>query len=236
MTIYLSRLFLENQQRTVRHDLGDSSQLHRTILKAFGNAPVGVPARDHFGVLFRIETIPDTSNLTRLLVQSTVLPDWSHLPSGYLGQSPLSAANPSVRMLDHEYAAIQDGMVLIFRLRANPTKRISNRNPDRPDPLLGKRVELLREDDQIAWLVRKGEQHGFQILATETSSDVPDVRVTQAEKAHGTRRNQPRTTFGTVVFNGRLTVTHRELFIQSLVDGIGSGKSFGFGLLSIAAG
>ena len=40
--------------------------------------------------------------------------------------------------------------------------------------------------------------------------------------------------FGAVLFNGRLEVTDAERFQQTLATGIGSGKAFGFGLLSIA--
>ena len=36
------------------------------------------------------------------------------------------------------------------------------------------------------------------------------------------------------MFDGRLVVTDAALFRQTLVQGIGSGKAFGFGLLSVA--
>jgi CRISPR system Cascade subunit CasE len=42
--------------------------------------------------------------------------------------------------------------------------------------------------------------------------------------------------FGAVLFEGRLEVTDRELFLTALREGIGSGKAFGFGLLSVAGG
>lgn len=237
MTIYLSRLFLNNQNREVRYDLGDCHRLHSRILKSFGKAPDGIPARDHFGVLFRPETVEDSSGLTRLLVQSNAVPDWSHLSVSYLGDPPNPVSNLSLRTLDTDYARIGEGMPLTFRLRANPTRRISNRNPDRPDALVGKRVDLLREADQIDWLYHKGEQHGFRLL--ETTTNIPDVQAARREKTHGKRRaldqSIARLTFGTVVFNGRLEVTDRALFLQVLVAGIGSGKAFGFGLLSIAS-
>jgi CRISPR system Cascade subunit CasE len=37
-----------------------------------------------------------------------------------------------------------------------------------------------------------------------------------------------------VLFSGRLEVTDAALFRDALAKGIGSGKAFGFGLLSIA--
>jgi CRISPR system Cascade subunit CasE len=40
--------------------------------------------------------------------------------------------------------------------------------------------------------------------------------------------------FGNVLFDGRLQVTDAEVFRRTLTQGIGSGKAFGFGLLSVA--
>jgi len=41
-------------------------------------------------------------------------------------------------------------------------------------------------------------------------------------------------TFSSVVFEGRLKVVDRVLFLESIKNGIGSGKAYGFGLLSVA--
>jgi CRISPR system Cascade subunit CasE len=40
--------------------------------------------------------------------------------------------------------------------------------------------------------------------------------------------------FGSVLFEGRLKVTDKEKFLDVLYAGIGTGKAYGFGLLSIA--
>src|SRR5438874_2419579 len=119
MTIYLSRLFLDNRYRQVRHALGDCHQMHRVILRAFGTAPNGTSARAHFTVLFRAEPVGNAPGLTRLLVQSTAEPEWSYMSKGYLGESPVDATNPSIRVLDAEYKRITSDIQLVFRLRAN---------------------------------------------------------------------------------------------------------------------
>jgi CRISPR system Cascade subunit CasE len=41
-------------------------------------------------------------------------------------------------------------------------------------------------------------------------------------------------TFGSVLFEGVLQVTDPDGFRETLATGIGSGKAYGFGLLSIA--
>jgi CRISPR system Cascade subunit CasE len=101
-------------------------------------------------------------------------------------------------------------------------------------------VELRREEDQLAWLARKGEQGGFRLVGVAVQPDLPDTRVTTAEKVRGQRPAHDDAArmalrFGAVVFEGRLEVTDREVFLRTLHQGIGSGKAFGFGLLSVAS-
>lgn len=206
--LYLSRLIVDALSRPARRDLGDCHQLHRTVLGAFPQAPAGIPARDHFGLLYRAEPVDGAPRLIRLLVQSNVAPDWTRLPPGYLGPDPDMRGNPSVRSVSPEYEHIQDGMALIFRLRANPTKKLSDRTPGSENKLLGKRVALLREDDQLAWLARKGERHGFRLLETAARPELPDVRASTAENVRGRRPAHDGVAamplrFGAVIFAGR---------------------------------
>jgi CRISPR system Cascade subunit CasE len=68
---------------------------------------------------------------------------------------------------------------------------------------------------------------------------VRDARAANQEKARGWRPGRDGTAamplrFGAVSFEGRLEVTDLDAFRVTLRDGIGSGKAFGFGLLSVA--
>jgi CRISPR system Cascade subunit CasE len=122
----------------------------------------------------------------------------------------------------------------VFRLRANPTRRISDRDTTQAERWRGKRVELRREDEQIAWLERKGETSGFRLLTVQARPDVQDIRTATRPVAFGMRPVTGRMSFGNVLFDGRLQVTDAEVFRRTLTQGIGSGKAFGFGLLSVA--
>lgn len=224
--LYLSRLRLTIRNRDVQRDLSDCHSMHRRLLLAFPNLGGVIDARDRFGVLYRLE--PGAHDID-ILLQSTEQPDWSRLPDGYLRES----ATPAKRV-DPLYAAITAGQHLLFRLRANPTRRISDRNTTQGERWRGKRVELRREEDQYAWLRRKGEQSGFIPLALRAHPALPDVRAT-AIGAHVIGRHPAgRLTLASVTFEGRLRVTDPDAFRQALWQGVGSGKAFGFGLLSIA--
>jgi CRISPR system Cascade subunit CasE len=237
---YLSRLILDPLRRPVRRDLADCHQLHRTLLRGFPKVPEGAAARAHVGLLYRTESYERHPHLIRVLVQSTLAPDWANLPPDYLGPSPDERPNPALRSVDEVYGQISVGMQLTFRLRANPTKRISDRTPGRENMLLGKRVALLSEDEQIAWLERKGVDGGFRLLGVRTCPEIRDVHAANQERVRGRRPSRDGAApmllqFGAVLFDGCLEVSDADVFRMTLRNGLGSGKAFGFGLLSVAA-
>jgi CRISPR system Cascade subunit CasE len=238
--MYLSKLMLNPRSRAVRRDLADCHNLHRTLLSAFPQAQTEA-SRDEFGLLYRIDTSPRTGDVTAI-VQSQIAPDWHELPDGYL----LDAENnPACKAVDMAYEALRKGRQLVFRLRANPTRKIDTKT--RPDGKKsnGKRVEIRSEENQIAWLQRKAELHGFRLLSVRVNPGVANLRVAPENKVFGWRGSngddqgsnggaKRRLTFGAVLFEGLLEITDAERFKQTLADGIGSGKAYGFGLLSIA--
>ena len=114
--MYLSRLILSVRSRDVRRDLANCHELHRTILRGFPGLPAepgaNGDARARLGVLFRVESHPRTG-ATSVLVQSSVEPDWSHLPSGYLLETGGAPPNPERKSVDAAYASIGAGDELL---------------------------------------------------------------------------------------------------------------------------
>lgn len=155
--------------------------------------------------LFRVEEESGGISL-RLLVQSRVLPSWQNLavPTDYLRDIP------QVKSFN---PALTAGQLLSFRLRANPTVRRE-----------GKRLGLYRAAERLAWLSRKATENGFSLLtATEISERSPECQA-KSNKA----------VFSAARFEGVLRVLDPENFSAALAGGIGAGKGFGFGLLSIS--
>lgn len=233
--MYLSRLVLNPRSRAVRNDLSDCRNLHRTILSAFPQANNDHGgARAEFGLLFRADADPRSGRVT-LLAQSSAEPDWSRLPKDYLLDDFDGFDNPAVKRLDDKYDALGVGARLRFRLRANPTKRLPLLIENRIGKERGKRVEIFGEEEQLDWLRRKGEQHGFRLLAARVNPNVVNARANPEGKVIGWReRSQPPMKFGSALFDGELEIADAEKFRQALAGGIGSGKAYGFGLLSIA--
>ncbi len=235
--LYLTRLLLNPRSRQVMSELAHPYEMHRTLTRAFPGESDGGPGR----VLFRLEE-DRLSERPMVLVQSEKNPTWSFLDglSDYLTGDVETPKN-----IMPAYQSLHNKQILRFRLRANPTKRIATQD----DPMKGKRVELARENEQIEWLMRKGLERekgvpgGFELLLREvrdTRGEVrllPRVDVSTEGKQKGHKRYGASghvTTHLAVLFEGLLRVTDKDGFLETLIRGIGSGKAFGFGLLSVA--
>ncbi len=210
--LYLSRLVLDPRSRRVQNEVATPYEMHRTVMAAFAD---GCRERGE-RVLYRLDPLRGEAALV-LLVQSHAEPDWGFLRGepgarGYLAEG--WGENPAVKRFRPRFSA---GQVLAFRLRANPTVRRA-----------GKRLGLYRDEEQLAWLKRKGEAAGFAPLA---------VRVSCEDLVGGTMRRagaEHRLKLLSVRFDGHLRVSDPERLARAMEAGIGSGKGFGFGLLSLA--
>lgn len=220
--MYLSRLILNPRSRQVRSELAQPYEMHRTLLRAFpqGKVQVERTADDAIGLLYRVDE-DARSGALHLLVQSQQAPQWDFL-AGREYLLPV-ADNPAMRKVDLQ---LQPGQVLAFRLSANPTKRLSAGKGNK-----GKRVGIYKEQEQEAWLQRKGDQHGFRVLHVQLShSDM----LKQADVIRGEGGDVHDLKLFSIQFDGVLQVVDAERLVHAISAGIGSGKAFGCGLLSVA--
>lgn len=202
--MHLTRLTLDPRSAQARRDLGDAYEMHRTLARAFVADAQSVPAR----FLWRLEAGSNAWATPVVLVQAATAGDWSALQAlpNYL-QRPVE----SKRLTLEEW--VEGGARYRFRLQANPT--VTHQ---------GKRYGLVGEAEQLAWLGRQGERHGFSVeAALATASDIL-----------ASRKGESRISLQRVCFEGRLQVSELAAFSRALTMGIGPGKAFGCGLLSVA--
>lgn len=120
-----------------------------------------------------------------------------------------------------------------FQVRVNPTRRVKldKRTGNRTEK--GLREPLIIEKDLISWLLRKGREGGFSIPNVEEGMECSDALTIIHEGRMNFRKYQHRGHHASVQFSGVLKVENSELFKQTFQNGIGSAKSFGFGLLML---
>ncbi|WP_406708213.1 type I-E CRISPR-associated protein Cas6/Cse3/CasE [Tessaracoccus caeni] len=217
--MYLTHMPLNPQRRSTRDLVASAQRLHAAVLSCF------VPGTDSVGrVLWRLDR-PEPHRLD-LYVVSPSPPSMEALvdQAGW-------PAQPVWRTADYAsfLAKLEDGQKWVFRLRANPIKSLRSVPGKR-----GNRVPLVRTADQLEWLAARGDRSGFRISAGEHG---PNVRVTEQVTNRFARHSdgQQRTvTLATAAFEGVLEVTDTQALRSVLTTGIGAGKGYGCGLMTLA--
>ena len=234
--MFLSRIQLNPQRRDARWLLSSPQRLHAAVLSAFPNPPTG----DQSGqprILWRLDQ--DQARLF-LYVVSPDAPDFVHLAE--------QAGWPTterglVRPYEPLLERLENGQTWAFRLAANPTRY------ERPkDGGRAKRIGHVSVGYQEVWLREKAATSGFEIARSERppaeETNVPDDLVTtrrevvefdrRDESVAGQKRGRRTVTLSTAQFDGRLVVTDANALRSALVAGIGPGKAYGCGLLTLA--
>jgi len=191
------------------------------------------PGRDGRPFLFRVES----DGQARILVQSKISPDWSrafrNAPGYILGA-------PTVKPVDIQ---IQEGQQLRFRIRANPTKRPPHtRDPSGQVVRESRRPRLAVKEPQEQWrwledrlapAARINERFGT-IRAEDQTVPYPERLILTGTKPPRGKSPKQEILVVSQLFEGLLTVTDPDAMQKLLQGGIGPGKSFGCGLLSLA--
>lgn len=203
--MYLSRIRLDLGKRKTMLALADPALLHGAVEASFS---AGKERR-----LWRIDPYRGGK---ALLLLSPTQPNLSALDEQF-GMEEGWETLDYAPMLQR---TVPDS-VWRFRLCANPVKSVP-RSDGR-----GKVHGHVTAEYQRQWLAERCEAHGFQLR--ENGFDVAGVQRLRFHK-----RDDPRfVTLLSVAYEGVLRVTDQALFNAALTEGIGRGKAYGNGLLTV---
>lgn len=242
--MYLSRLRVEVGPDPAREYPGqlwlrNLYHVHQRLCMAFPSADrrsaglddnhVHVRRGPDAGFLFRID--PGRDGRPVILVQSALKPAWecAFYNARHFLVDPGPNPDPwEVKIFAPQFEA---GQRFRFRLLANPTHRLSKHSLEadgKPvkQESIGKRVPV-PADRILDWLIRHAETGGFSVASDSVTTQPGYIYVNKTRDGKGQRLRSVR-------FDGTLEVTDADKFCDTLVHGIGSGKGFGFGLLSVA--
>ncbi|MFE1407802.1 type I-E CRISPR-associated protein Cas6/Cse3/CasE [Streptomyces sp. NPDC058770] len=214
MTLWLTRIVPDTRCRDARRDLSGPIGMHRRIMSLFPS-DAGPDPRARFGVLFRTE---DTPTGPHLLVQSTHEPDTNRLPDGY--------GTALTRPLDTLIEAIRPGLPIRYRCVASPvrkpgatTRALYNLPP--VVPLTGPAAD--------EWWLRQADLSGLKPLTLHSHP----LDAIQGER-HSPDAPTQRIRHARTQFDGTAAIIDTDLLRTKILNGIGRGKAYGCGLLSIA--
>ena len=208
--MYLSRVELDPIRRSTMTALAAPQKFHGAVESAFSG--------ERRRRLWRLDRLGEK---LYLLLLSEEMPDLS----GVVEQFGTGAA-PESRNYDPLLARIPPGSRWQFRLAANPTK--SCKDAQKP-AARGTVAAHCTTQYQKQWLLDRAAKHGFAL--TEDSFTVTRVQWHHFAK-HGTRP----VSLLAVTYEGVLQVTDPEAFRNLLCQGMGRGKAYGLGLLTVMRG
>lgn len=210
--MYISRLRLDPQNRQTMRALAEPKLFHGAIERGFA----GPRQRN----LWRIDRLGDAYYL---LVISPNRPDFSAAAAqfGYPGAEPAWQTKDYTPLLNR----VENGSRWHFRLTANPVCRTAG---NAETGARGKILAHATPEHQQRWLRKKAPAHGF--FLEEDAFLVVNSRWIQFCKPGVENRT---ISLQAATFEGLLTVTDAERFRRTLTEGVGRGKAYGLGLLTI---
>ncbi len=203
--MYLSKIRLDTANRNTLRALTAPQKFHGALESSFSGA------RERR--LWRIDSLHGD---LYILLLSEEMPDFS----GFCRQFCRTPDDAQTKQYDGLLARITAGSVWHFRLTANPVKSQKKEN------CRGKVQAHITADYQKSWLLSHCEKYGFRL-----SEDSFDVTQSKWHQFYKSDRN--RVSLLAVTFEGTLEVTDPELFRKALCAGIGRGKAYGLGMLTV---
>ncbi|MEC3994108.1 type I-E CRISPR-associated protein Cas6/Cse3/CasE [Actinacidiphila sp. DG2A-62] len=218
MTVWLTRIVPDPRSAQARKDTqgrAAAMHLHRRLMSLFPY-DLGAAARAQLGVLFRTEDTPDGPHV---LLQSGERPDTTLLPDGY--------GTATSRPLDPLLDALRPGLTIRYRCVASPVRKpgATTRAAYRLPP-----VVALHGTAADEWWLRQAEAGGLKPLDVHS---LPLDAVSGPRGTNGPAADQ-RVRHARIRFDGTAAIIDPDLLRAKITEGIGRGKAYGCGLLSIA--
>lgn len=203
-------MWLDDTRRPTMLALADPNRFHGAVETAF-------PGPKEGRNLWRIDRI---GGRQCLLLLSPTAPDLTNAALQFGDE--LSGQQWETKDYTPLLERAKDGTQWSFRLTANPTMCLSGQ---KEGPRGGVRAHNTVAYQQ-KWLLDRAGTHGFAL-------EEDGFRVTERRWFSFWKGQKKRVSLLSVTFEGLLTVTYEELFRKTLVQGIGRGKAYGMGLLTI---
>lgn len=218
--MFLSHIPLNPARRGTRQLVASRQRLHAAVLACLPSSH-----RELGRVLWRLDA--DGPHQLDLWLASPIPPSLEPLveQAGW-------TASPNVRTSSYDrlLESLAAGQRWVFRLEANPTVSVRGEGRSR-----GKRIPLVKRDDQLDWLLSRQEKHGFRVSDGThglPNLDLSNRREHRFERSRGARNDV--VSLLSVRFDGVLEVTDPEALRRALTQGIGSGKGYGCGMMTLA--
>lgn len=220
--MFLTRFHLDPRSRVGVRAMEDPQRLHAAIYGAMPTQTV-VVRQGLARPLWRMDRDDPAEPLLWIVSPERPKLDAFADEAGRVVDGAVYESRPYEALLDR----LDAGQVYAFRLGANAVHS-GRRSPDSPDT---QRFAHVTPSKQVSWLSTRAESHGFLLRRSLTGD--PDVAVTGRRRS-AFWRDGHRVTIVVTEFGGHLEIRDPEALRRTLTEGIGHGRAYGCGLLTLA--
>ncbi len=219
--MYLSRIPLHPRRSQAQRLVANPQMMHAAVMAS--SPPESRQPADEGRVLWRLDHDDPRQPLLYALTPS--MPSWSHL----VEQAGWENSESPYQVRDYApvLAAISEGREFSFRLAANPTHSVSGSNRTERS----KTYAHVTAEQQIGWLLARGAAMGVEFC--DGSAGARQIELRERTQL-SFRRDAALVTLSRVAFMGRLRVVEPKKLRLALTSGVGRGKAYGCGLLTLA--
>ena len=227
-----TRVFINPRNRVSRRALASLERLHAIVARATSDR---LDTPKNVGTAYPMAPSVDSA-VTRSLWRVDV--GRSHhslyivsyrMPDVTVLREQLGVSTSAINTCDYEpfLGNLSTHQEWQFCLRANPTESM----PSGRHGVRGSRRGIVDRKKQVEWFLGKVKQYGFHIPINRL--EVPEIRVRESRSIDFNRKGSV-VTLASAVFDGYLAVDDPDALRNALIKGIGRGKGYGFGLLTLA--
>lgn len=211
--MYLSRVEINYDNLKTMRDLAHVETFHAWVEESF---PEEWLTHTRSRKLWRVDTLQGKQYL---LVLSNSQPDLTKLEKYGV------AHTAATKNYDSLLTSLKKGDRLQFRVALNPVISLpSEQGQDGKRPR-GRVVPHVTHAQQIEFLASRAQKYGFSLEAGEFD-------IVERGSSYF-RKSQKPIRLVKAVYQGFLTVEDVELFRNTLVNGIGKKKAYGFGMMTV---
>ncbi|MEV2279145.1 type I-E CRISPR-associated protein Cas6/Cse3/CasE [Nocardiopsis sp. NPDC049922] len=202
--LWLTHLPLTGHKRI----LGDPSAQHKFVMGLFPDG-LGESPRQRAGALYRIEQNRDAA--PSMLVQSLIAPNTAH-HHGARVRSMLLVLDQMI-----------EGNPVRYRLAVNPVRTVLPEGAEPKSGVRGRRKDL-RGAEADQWWESRAKDAGLRLES---------LRSREHHFSRARKRTEKPVSYHGVCFDGVAEVVDRAALVRAVVEGIGRGRPYGLGLLSV---
>ncbi|MER6605794.1 type I-E CRISPR-associated protein Cas6/Cse3/CasE [Streptomyces sp. NPDC000927] len=234
MNLFLTQISLNFRNRGVLRDLGDPGSMHKTVMGCIDPDMT----RTEAGLLYRLES---RDGRLIILAQSTVPLQTDRLKLGSIPYATEILSKDASSVIDW----IEGGRLLRYVIHVKTIRKTANRNlllreADRfrgshrerylkkieDMAAKGKSIEVpIRRSETPEWWNEVSARNGMKVETAEIS-DTPSASVASVETGSRVPLRSAR-------ISGIAVVENASAVKKALVHGIGMGRAYGLGLLSV---